>query len=37
MSFVEIAKTDEIPDGKMKVIKIDNNNILVTNIATNGP
>jgi 3-phenylpropionate/trans-cinnamate dioxygenase ferredoxin subunit len=33
MSFVEIAKTDEIPDGKMKVIKIDNNNILVTNIA----
>ena len=33
MSFVEIAKIDEIPDGKMKVIKIDNNNILVTNIA----
>jgi 3-phenylpropionate/trans-cinnamate dioxygenase ferredoxin subunit len=33
MSFVEIAKTDEIPDGKMKGIKIDDNNILVTNIA----
>ena len=33
MSFVEIAKIDEIPDGKIKGIKIDDNNILATNIA----
>jgi nitrite reductase/ring-hydroxylating ferredoxin subunit len=33
MSFVEIAKTDEIPDGQMKGIKINDINILVTNIA----
>jgi 3-phenylpropionate/trans-cinnamate dioxygenase ferredoxin subunit len=33
VSFVEIAKIDEIPDGKIKGIKIDDNNILATNIA----
>ena len=33
MSFVEIAKTDEISDGQMKGIKINEKNILVTNIA----
>ncbi len=33
MSFVEIAKTDEITAGQMKGIKKDEKNILVTNIA----
>jgi 3-phenylpropionate/trans-cinnamate dioxygenase ferredoxin subunit len=33
MSFVEIAKNDEIPTGQMKGIKINDKNILVTNIA----
>ena len=33
MSFVEIAKTDEIPSGQMKGIKKDDKNILVANIA----
>jgi 3-phenylpropionate/trans-cinnamate dioxygenase ferredoxin component len=33
MSFVEIAKTDEIPSGQMKGIKKDDKNILVTNVA----
>ena len=33
MSFVEIAKTDEIPTGQMKGIKINDKDILVTNIA----
>jgi len=32
MSFVEIAKTEEIPSGQMKGIKKDDKNILVTNI-----
>ena len=33
MSFVEIAKNDEIPTGQMKGIKINDKDILVTNIA----
>jgi 3-phenylpropionate/trans-cinnamate dioxygenase ferredoxin component len=33
MSFVEIAKTDEIPAGQMKGVKKDDKNILVTNVA----
>jgi 3-phenylpropionate/trans-cinnamate dioxygenase ferredoxin subunit len=32
MSFVEIAKTDEIPAGQMKGIKKDDKNILVINV-----
>jgi len=32
MSFIEIAKTDEIPVGQMKGIKKDDKNILVTNV-----
>ena len=33
MSFVEIAKTDEIPVGQMKGLKSGDKNILLTNIA----
>ena len=33
MSFVEIAKIDEISAGQMKGIKKDDKNILITNIA----
>jgi len=33
MSFIEIAKTEEIPAGQMKSIKKDDKNILVANVA----
>jgi len=32
MSFVEIAKTDEIPSGQMKGIRKEDKNILITNV-----
>jgi 3-phenylpropionate/trans-cinnamate dioxygenase ferredoxin subunit len=33
MSFIEIAKTEEIPAGQMKNIKKDDKNILIANVA----
>ena len=33
MSFIEIAKTEEIPVGQMKGIKKDDKNILIANMA----